>query len=258
MLRALGVVTLQTFTLLRRDRIFWPALAAASFIAAAAGVASSWGTEELMKMLYDYGLLGFQLTGSTVAIFWGVKMIGDARQDGSMEVQLAAPVSRGLWLVGKYCGLSACLVMVSAVFIVLWEATLFVLHYRLMGAPQLLVFALMGLGWLVDAALAVFFATLTRPSLAIFATFAAWIAGLTSALIDQAMTPETPPQLRATVSTIARYWDLQQFNLADKALEAHLPAFAPTLDRGLYGLVLIAILVSVSSVISSRRDVLPA
>ena len=254
MLRALGVVTLQTFTLLRRDRIFWPALAAAAFIAAAAAVASSWGTQEL----YDYGLLGFQMTGSTVAIFWGVKMIGDARQDGSMEVQLAAPVSRGLWLVGKYFGLSACLLMVSVVFVVLWEATLFALHYRLMGAPQLLVFALMGLGWLVDAALAVFFATLTRPSLAIFATFAAWIAGLTSALIDQAMTPETPEELRAAVSTIARYWDLQQFNLADKALEAHLPAFAPTLDRGLYGLVLIAILVTLSSAISSRRDVLPA
>jgi len=258
MLRALEVVTLQTFILLRRDRIFWPALGASLFISAMAALLSSWGTEDLVKMRYDFGMFGFQLSGSAVAMLWGVKMIADARQDGSLEVQLAAPVSCGVWLVGKYLGLGACLLLISGLFMTIWQAMLLALDYSLMRAPQLLVFAFMVLGWMVTGAVAVFFASLVRAPLAMFATVSAWIVGLVSPLVGQATTQDTPLPIRLMVTTISRYWNLQQFNLVDKVLDSALPGLRLILDRGLYGVVLIALLITLASLISSRRDALPA
>jgi ABC-type transport system involved in multi-copper enzyme maturation permease subunit len=258
MLRALGVVTMQTFILLRRDRIFWPALGASLLISAVAALFSSWGTEDLVKMRYDFGLFGFQLSGSAVAMLWGVKMISDARQDGSMEVQLAAPVSRGVWLVGKYLGLGACILLISSLFMTVWQAMLLALGYNLMQGPQLLAFAMMVLGWMVTGALAVFFASLARAPLAIFATVSTWIAGLISPLVGQATTHDTPLPIRLVVATITRYWDLQQFNLVDKALDPAMPSLRFILDGGLYGIILIALLISLASIICSRRDALPA
>src|SRR5271169_3241497 len=108
-LRAIRVIALETFLLLRRDRIFAPALVLGLAACALALLASDWSIEDFSKILYDVGYFGFQITGGLVALVWGTKTVGDSRQEGSLEVQLAAPISRFTWLIGKYLGLATCL-----------------------------------------------------------------------------------------------------------------------------------------------------
>src|SRR5690606_34381136 len=111
--KVVSVIAWETFVLLRRDKIFVPALVISLLISVLANLASDWSVEDFEKILFDIGFFGFQMTGSLVAIFWGAKIISDSRQEGSLEVQLAAPISRGSWIIGKYAGLCLCLVVLA-------------------------------------------------------------------------------------------------------------------------------------------------
>lgn len=257
MLRALRIVAFEAFTLLRRDRIFFPALLAAVVVAAFANVASDWSVEDFTKILYDIGYFGFQLTGSLVAIFWGIKAVTDSRSEGALEVQLAAPVSRSTWLVGKYLGLAACLALLAVVLTALWQLFMSLNGFGTMTRAQLLVFAYMGLGWLVLGAMAMLFASFLRQGVATFAALAMWLAGLATSLVANTLAPEAPEATKRVVKGMARAWDLQQFNLIDHVLTPNwlLP---PELGyRAAYGVLLVFALITLACLVFSRRDVTP-
>jgi ABC-type transport system involved in multi-copper enzyme maturation permease subunit len=254
MLRATRLVALESFVLLRRDRIFVPAIVVAAAVAGFAELASSWSIDNLEKVLYDVGLFGFQVTGCLVAALWGTKAISDSHQEGSLEVQLAAPISRTAWLLGKYLGLCCALALFGVILTLLWRGMLFVIGWGHFGRVQLAAFLAMGLGWTVVAALAMLFATCTRQALALFATICAWVAGLATAPVASALGSETAEPTRRIVEGLARYWDLGQLNLADHALDPGLLPTQELVDRAMYGGVLILILISVACIIFNRRD----
>lgn len=249
-------VIIETFTLLRRDRVFIPAIVLAVFIFLFASLASRWGIEEYEKFLYDVGFAGYSFMGCIVALFWGTKLLSDSRSDGSIEIQVASPISRSLWIVGKYLGLALTLLFLGLVLLLLWQGFVLIRGFPLMEASQLITFLLFTLEWLVVAALAVSTASAGSQGTAIFSSLCLWIAGLTSLNIANAMPPNTPEASKLLLETIAKFWDFQRFNLSDVALVDG--AFPTPQELGWrlgYGMGLIMLFIALACLSFHKRDV---
>ena len=253
--RPLWILSRESFAVLKRDRVFAPALVMGLLVAGFAALASQWSVEDFRKILFDVGLFGLQATGGLVALVWGTKLVADSRQEGSLEVQLAAPVPRPVWLLGKFVGLAVCLALLGALLLAVWQGMMLLAGYGPLRPPELLAFGLMGVGWLVLAALALFFASMARQGVALFATLCAWVTGLAAAPVAGALGVETSALARRIVGTLARYWDLQQFNYADRVLDPVLPPLGDLGARFAYGGLLTLMLLTLACLVFSRRDV---
>jgi ABC-type transport system involved in multi-copper enzyme maturation permease subunit len=242
MLRKLRAVAWQNCTLLRRDQIFRVVVVAGVLITTGAGLASTWSIEDRIKILFDVGYFGLQLLGSLMGIFWGAKMVSDSRQDGAIEWQLAAPLSRPAWLLGKYLGLALTQLLLA-------------LGYGLMTDAQVAAYLMMVLGWLVLSALSVTLAVMMRFALALFACVGLWLTGLMSQAVASQLGPESSVYSQELVRGIARVWNLQYFNLIDRVLESRAITPASLSDQIGYGFLLVAITLTVSCLVFSKGDV---
>lgn len=250
----LWVVTREGMLLLRRDKIFLPAIVMGAVILIAAALASDWSVEDFHKILFDIGAFGFRVTGGLVAILWGTKLITDSRADGSLEVKLAAPVRRATWLLGRYLGLLATLLTLAVFLIALWQGLMVLNNYGLMTRAHRLMFAFLGIEWAVVAAMAVCFATFTRNAVALFATMCLWIAGLMIPTLAIAVSPETPASTRMVVDTMSVMWNLSQFNLVESAISGIPPAASILWGLAAYGLARVVFFLTAGAIIFSRRD----
>lgn len=255
MLRPLFVTASTTLVLLRRDRIFVPVLLAAIGISFFAQIASDWGVEEFSKILNDIGFFGFQITGSVVALFWGIKMVTDSRTEGAIEVELAAPIDRKTWLIGKYLGLLACLLVLGAMILIGWQGMMLLNNFGWMSLAELTAFGFTVLGWAVLGAVALLFGCLMRQAVALFVTLALWLAGLSSALVANTLPPGSSPLTKKIMVGLARAWDLQQFNLVSSAVSGAPLPWTELSWRLSYGILLIIFTLSLACVFFSRRDV---
>lgn len=256
MLRSTRLVTVAQFKLLRRDKIFVPGVITAVVVSWLAYYASDWSVENFRKVLYDIGYFGFHVMGCMIALFWGVKTINDSRQEGSIEFELAAPISRQSWLVGKYAGLAACLFVFGVVLTLIWQGWSLLFGVGLMTPPQLRLFLFMVLDWLVVGALAVFCASFLRQAVALFVALMIWVIGLATSPIAQTLAADAPEATKAIVHGVTRVWDLQQFNLIDEVMSSGPAEVAELWIRAAYGGLLILSLMTVACLIFRRRDVI--
>ena len=251
----LFVITSETFLLLRRDKVFLPALVCGAVIFIFANLASEWGIEEFTKILYDMGTLGFHITGAIVAIFWGTKLISDSRREGSLEVQLASPVNRITWILGRYFGLCLALFALGSVLLVAWQIMTYFNNFGIMELRYLIIFGFFMLSWFVLAALALLFASMASQAVAMFSALCVWIAGLMSASVAATLSPNTPASTRFFIEKVKMIWNLQAFNLSDYVdIGAKLPATGDLVVRLMYGFLLIAVLLTIAVVSFNKRD----
>lgn len=255
-MRAIIAIAMETFLRLRRDRIFLPATMVGMGLFALSGLASYWGVEEFFKILFDLGSITWLFTGSIVAIFWGNKIISDSRQEGSLEVQLASPVSRSAWLIGKFFGLTAALVLLALIFIVGWQGIYWSYGMGWMPQQDLVIYALLSLTWVIMGAVSILFASLASAAIAMFCSIWMFVCGLLTAPIMQALAPETAPSARKTIEWLAGIWNLHLFNLANLGGSK---TFLPTLEllsRAGYGLLLVGFFMSLACLFFSRKDII--
>ena len=162
----LSLVVETTLELLR-SKVLFPILVVALVLSFFANTVSDWGVAEFERILFDVGLLGFHLVGAFLSIFWGVTAISGARENGSVETTLAAPISRFVWFLGRYFGLLTALSLASIVFVIIWQTVMLYYDFDWLGW-KLSFFWLQTLCWWVLGALAMFWATITQTFIAIF------------------------------------------------------------------------------------------
>ena len=258
-MRSIIVVARETFLLLRRDKMYLPAIVIGVAFIMLANLASDWSIEDFTKILFDIGAVGFHLVGAVVALFWGTKTITDSRQSGALEVQLSLPIGRPQWLIGKFTGLCLSLLSLGVVLTICWGFFMYFNRFGIMTSKQVMVFALLMLNWIVIAAVSVFFASFCSQTVALFNATALWVAGLASRSVAETISPQTPELTAKSVKFVAQFWNLQIFNLADFVNPSTIATFPPARElawRGLYGLSLVVLLLSVACVIFSRRDLI--
>ncbi len=255
-MRALLPVAQETFLRLRRDRMFLPAAMVGLGLLALSGLASYWGVEEFLKILYDLGTTAFLFTGATVAIFWGNKIITDSRQEGSLEVQLASPISRSTWLLGKFFGLTAGLVTLAIVLLIGWQGIYASYGMGWIPKNDIIIFAVLGISWIIMGAVAILFASLASAAIALFCTIWMFVIGLMSAPIMQALAPDTPAGTRRAVEILAGLWNLHSFNLGSYGGKTEFLGQFELLSRCTYGFALIGVFLSLACFFFQRRDII--
>lgn len=243
-----------TFLKLRRDQIFLPAFICGAVGLAFAVLSSFWSIEEFRKLLFDFGTVGFLLLGVMVALFWGNKVMSDARKDGSIEIILAAPISRLSWLWGNYLGLALALVSLGALLLVAWQLILLGFGLRIMTPQEWIACGFIILLWLVVAALSVCFATLASSAVALFCSLILCVSGFLAAPVLQTLSPEAPESTRRVVEGIATVWNLKQFSFAEAVTVGGFPSTTELGWRLGYGVSLIFVLLLASVLLFKQRD----
>jgi len=258
-MRQLAIVystMLETFRLQRRDKIFVPAAVTGFGLLMFANLASSWGIENYSKILFNVGTAGFHFTGAMVALLWGSKLLSDSRSDGSIEIQLAGPINRSAWLVGKYLGLVLSLSLLGLILVGAWQVLFLATDLTWLRERDLVIFGMYALEWFLIGAIAFFFASFSSSAITLFSTVCLWLAGLSSAVASSIMPPQTSAAVQQLIEFIARYWNLQQFNLAAYALTEEFLSHTEIGERLAYGFLLIAILITAAAVIFKRRSLI--
>lgn len=251
---ALLAITRATLLGLRRGPVFIPVLILIGFLAIFASIASSWGIAEFRKILFDIGSFSFHITGNFIAIFWAVKVLVMSRLDGSIETQLASPVSRPLWILGRALGLGFALVVLGFSLTFLWQIMMFLTGFGLMRSEELFSFLSQILGWLVISSVGLFFASFCGLVTAIFAAFASLVAGLMTELIVSTLREEDNVWsfLAYFFKILSKLWNLQVFNRSPAFfLEGGGTIFLWTTS---YAFLLISLFLCATALIFSRKE----
>jgi ABC-type transport system involved in multi-copper enzyme maturation permease subunit len=142
-------------------------------------VASSLTVGHMHRIASDLGLTAMELMGSLTAVFLGASLVAGDIERRVVYPVVAKPVTRAQYLLGRYLGLAATLwlnlaVMAAtlALLLVLEAGSLAPIDGALLSA-----FAMMGIQFLVVAAVAVLFSSITTSTLAAIFSLAVTLAG---------------------------------------------------------------------------------
>jgi len=182
-------VALNTFREAVRDRVFYNLLLFAVLLVGTSLIIGQLAAGQDVKIIKDLGLASAQIFGVGIAIFIGIQLVAREVERRSVHATLSKPVSRPVFLVGKYLGLLLTLgvnivVMAVALFAVLfvyWKVTPPGVQ-AVWTAPAVDVRLLLALGLIyvelaVVTAIALLFSTYSSALLSTTFTAAIWVAG---------------------------------------------------------------------------------
>jgi ABC-type transport system involved in multi-copper enzyme maturation permease subunit len=250
-----------------RDKVLYSIVAFAVLLMASSFLIGQLTAGQDVKIVKDLGLAAMSLFGLFIAIFIGVGLVAREIERRSIYAVLAKPVRRHEFIVGKYLGLVATLVVNLAIMTVAYYGVLEYMSLVLPAEafkdgppamdPRLLVaVAMIGAELALVTAVALFWSTFSSSALlSAGLTAGLWVAGQFGADLrnfDQVVRS-------SGAATLARglYYVLPNFAAFDvKAQVVHgLPVdgqyVAVTL---LYAAAYISMLITAAVLIFSRRD----
>ncbi len=151
----------------------------ALFLVVASLVLSSLTIGEMHRIASDLGLTAMEAMGSLIAVFLGASLVAGDVERRVLYPVVAKPVTRAQYLLGRYLGLAATLLLNLAVMGATLAAMLVLeaRSLRPLDLPLLSAFAMMGVQFLVVAAVAVLFSAVTTTTLAAIFALALTLAG---------------------------------------------------------------------------------
>lgn len=188
-MRTIGLVAGAVFKESVRDRVPYSMVIFAVLLMSASFLISQLTAGQDLKIIKDLGLAALSIFGLIIAVFIGIGLVSKEVEKRSVYALLTKPVSRAQFIVGKYAGLVATLVVNLSVMTV---AYYLVLAYMNMTAspmaragwpapaadPRLLVAILLIVAELaLVTAVALFFSTFSSPLLSALLTLGLWVTG---------------------------------------------------------------------------------
>jgi len=266
-MRATLLVATHVFRDSVRDKVLYGIVAFAILLMASSFLIGQLTAGQDVKIIKDLGLAAMSLFGLFIAIFIGIGLVSREIERRSIYAVLAKPVRRHEFIVGKYLGLVATLlvnlaIMAAAYYVVLTYMAYTVPSGTLKGEPPatdprlLIAVGLIAAELSLVTAVALFWSTFSSSALLSAAlTAGMWVAGQFGADLrnfDQVV--QSP-----AAAGIARglYYVLPNFAAFDvKTQVVHgLPVGVEYVVVTLaYGAAYIAMLIVASVLIFSRRD----
>lgn len=172
-----------------RDRVPYSMVMFAVLIIAASYLISQLTAGQDLKIIKDLGLAALSIFGLLIAVFIGIGLVSKEVEKKSVFGLLTKPVTRTQFILGKYLGLVATLVVNLTVMTVAYYAALFYMDLTASATvkagwpapaldPRLLVAIVLIVAELaLVTALALFFSTFSSPLLAALLTLGLWVAG---------------------------------------------------------------------------------
>ena len=207
------------------------------------------------KILPDLGLALMQVMGLMLAIFVGTNLVNKEIEKRTVLVLVAKPVSRTEFIFGKHLGLTGVL---GVLVIIMTGIYLAVMTYA--KVPFVVQdIALNGLFlWLqlsLVTAIALLFGVFTGPILGIMMTFGVYLMGtLSRDMVTFAKLSKNPDLERAAGWLYLILPDMGRLDLKNQVVYHLIPDKISLLTSGGYGLLYIVLVLSLTSLIFSRRE----
>ncbi len=188
-MRAITLVAGAVFRESVRDRVPYSMVMFAVLLMAASYLISQLTAGQDMKIVKDLGLAALSIFGLLIAVFLGIGLVSKEVERKSIFGLLTKPVSRSQFILGKYTGLVATLIINLGVMTIAYYAVLAYMQYVSPPAvraswpapamdPRLLVAVVLIVAELaLVTAIAMFFSTFSSPLLATLLTLGLWLAG---------------------------------------------------------------------------------
>lgn len=207
------------------------------------------------KIFLDVGLGLTSFLGAIVAIFVGTALINKEIEKRTVLILIPKPISRSELIVGKHLGLCGVLTVVIAIMTVLYFGALTWANITFSPVSLLVSQVYLLLELSVLTAVAITFGVFTSSILATLLSFGIYIIGhLSSDLLELAKLSENPSITALTESIYLVVPNLERFNLKNTAVYGILPSSSELLIDGVYGIIYIVLLLTISSFIFSRRQ----
>ena len=240
-----------------RDRVLYNLVLFVLLLIAGAIFLGELSAGEEAKIIVDLGLSSMLLFGAFIAIFVGVGLVYKEIERRTLYAILSKPIGRGQFLLGKYIGLCATLLVNVAV----------------MGLGLSLALAYIRRGWdplianvwpailliyfelTIITAVALLFSSFSSPALSALLTFFVFIIGHFSAALK--MLAATNNSAPARVLFLALYYLLPNFShysVITEAAHGFTPGGSSTALAIAYASIYSAVLLAAATLIFSRRN----
>jgi Cu-processing system permease protein len=142
-----------------------------------------WSVFARIQVIEDFGLSTMSISGLLLAVFIGVGMLGKEISSKTVYHVITKPVSRHQFLIGKFTGLLAVLVLNYAIMSLFFMGTLLCFGGRV-GWTFISAIICIGAEMAVIISAALFFSTITSAMLAALFSIAFYCAGHLNDLIS--------------------------------------------------------------------------
>lgn len=247
-------ITINTFKEVIRDKIFYTLVFFALLLLGASVVMSTLSVGEQVKIIADLALGSMSIFGVIIAIFVGIGLVDKEIQKKTVYTIVSKPINRYEFLLGKYLGLSLTLAVYVLVMTVFFMGELY-LYSGVVGTYLLPAVLLIYMELLVITATALLFSTFSTPTLSAAYTMAVFVIGHLTADL-KGLGEKAGSEATKTALDFLYYLlpNLDNFNIRSQVVHkvdvaAGYIAFSVT-----YGVLYVAVLITVSAVIFHNRD----
>ena len=253
-MRVIRVIAANTFREALRDRILYLFLGFAVLLLASSKLFGILTVGEQDKIIMDMGLAGVQFFTMLIAVMMSVLLISREVDSRTIYYILAKPVRRWQFILGKYFGLLATVVVNLALMTV--ALALFVWLYGGGFDPRLLLATgMIGVEMAVLVAFATLFSVLTKPILGSVFTLAVFVVGHVSQNL-WLLTRHLPGSVGRGLATMLYYLvpNLERFNFKTEVVH-QLPLSAAVVGWALaYGLFFTALVLTLACLRFEGKD----
>lgn len=251
------VVTIATnvFWEVIRDRILYLIGFFALLMGAAVRLIPELAATTENKIILDIGLAAISLLGLIITVFVSTGLVNKEIEKRTVYILVAKPISRSELIVGKHMGLSAVLAVLVAAMTVIYLAILSFarIPYPLASLLMASLFVWFELSLLV--AVGILFGVFTSSLLATILTLAIYLMGhSTRDLLSFGHLTKNPAIEQLMLGIYLVLPDLARLSLRNDAVYGQVPPLAALITNTGYGLVYIILLLSIASLIFSRRE----
>jgi len=238
-----------------RNKLLYSILLFAVVVVAVAALFGSVSIGDPMKFVKDFSLMSMSLFGVAIAVMLGVSMLHKEIGRKTIYNILSKPVARWEFIVGKFLGLVATLVLVVAIMTGALLAIVAAFEGRIdwtlalgAGTTVLELMILVGVALFVSA-------VVVTPTIAGLVTAAAFVAGRCAGYLDYFGGPDQPLVLRGIARAL--YWTLphlDRLNVANHVSYGDPVAPTYVMTVGVYAFAYTGILLLLAIFMFSRRE----
>jgi Cu-processing system permease protein len=251
----IGAIASNVFREVMRDRILYLVIFYAGAIVLANYLLPQIAAATEKKILLDLALAAMPVIGLIVAIFIGTGLVNKEIEKRTVFVLIAKPVSRAEFIIGKHLGLSAVLAVLIAVMSVIAAGILFAAKIPF-SLPNLFIssgFLLLQLSLI--SAISILFGVFTSSLLAMMFSFGIYLMGqLSPDIVKFGKLTKNPAIESVTQGLYLILPDLTRLDLKNQAVYNLIPAPQILLGNALYAFLYITFVLTIASLIFSRRE----
>lgn len=256
-LSRIWVIASNVFREVIRDRVLYLVAVYSVLLLAAAFLLPEVAAGAQDKITLDLGLAGIHLLGLIVTVFVGAGLINKEIEKRTVLLLIAKPVSRLEFILGKHLGLSAVLAVLMIVLTAIYLLVLTINQISFVWTSILLAILFTYVEMSLLTAVAMLFGVFTSSLLATLMTIAVYLMGhLSQDIVALGQLSENLSFQRLANSLYLVLPDLERFNIRNEAVYglALLPSGWDMVWHLAYGLLYIALLLTLSVVIFARRQ----